>query len=119
MNRHTVPETAVQDLGKKLLTQETFVILDVREPAEIEKVRLEDTRVYYAPMSRLAYSGVEALPESARDAEAEIIVMCHHGIRSAEVTAWLRAQGWQRVTSLHGGIDAYALLVDPGIGRYY
>jgi rhodanese-related sulfurtransferase len=45
--------------------------------------------------------------------------MCHHGVRSADVTVWLRAQGWGQTFSLRGGIDAYALLVDPSIGRYY
>lgn len=119
MNRNEIPETTVEELGEKLKTQEQFVILDVREPAEIDKVRLEDARVCFAPMSRLAYSGIEALPEPARDTSAAMVVLCHHGVRSAEVTAWLHAQGWLNVSSLRGGIDAYALLVDPDIGRYY
>ncbi|MFN2198367.1 MAG: rhodanese-like domain-containing protein [Anaerolineales bacterium] len=119
MKRHKIPETAVEELGEKLKTQERFVILDVRESVEIDKVSLEDERVCFAPMSRLAYSGIEALPEPARSKSAEIVVLCHHGVRSTEVTGWLLAQGWQKVSSLRGGIDAYALLVDPSLGRYY
>jgi predicted sulfurtransferase len=44
--------------------------------------------------------------------------MCHHGVRSADVTGWMRQQGWQNVTSLAGGIAAYAEQVDPSVGVY-
>lgn len=119
MRPHTIPEITPQELAEKLAGEEEFILLDVREPAEIAQVRLADKRLLVAPTSQLAYQGLEALPEQARDPGAQIVVMCHHGVRSADVTVWLRAQGWGQTFSLRGGIDAYALLVDPSIGRYY
>jgi rhodanese-related sulfurtransferase len=57
-------------------------------------------------------------PLPALDKEATVVVFCHHGIRSAQVAAWLLDQGWQSVYNLAGGIDAYARQVDPSIGFY-
>ena len=47
-----------------------------------------------------------------------LVVICHHGNRSAQVTAWLLDLGWESVYNLSGGIDAYARQVDPAIGLY-
>ena len=44
--------------------------------------------------------------------------MCHHGIRSADVTRWLIKQGWKNSYSLEGGIAAYASEVDKSVGWY-
>jgi len=46
------------------------------------------------------------------------VVVCHHGIRSMNVTVWLRNQGFEQAQSLRGGIDAWSAEVDPGVGRY-
>lgn len=119
MSQYTVPEILPEELGEKLKTSTSFVILDVREVGEVAQVRLTDPRVVYAAISRLAYDGLEVLPPEVNDPAAEIVVICHHGIRSAQVTAWLRSQGWQHVSSLKGGLDLYALQVDSSIGRYY
>ena len=70
------------------------------------------------PLSQLARSREAALPDSLLDKEAEIVVFCHTGVRSAQVTAWLRTLGWKNVWSMAGGIDAYALEIDPSVGRY-
>lgn len=119
MKRSDIPEISPQELAARLAENRTLVILDVREPVEVEQVKLEDGRVQYLPLSRLAYEGPQALPPDVQDQQAEIVVMCHHGLRSLDVTAWLLKQGWQQVSSLRGGIDAYALQVAPEIGRYY
>jgi rhodanese-related sulfurtransferase len=119
MNQYTVPEISPKEFGDKVLQGSAMVILDVREVGEVAQVRLNEKNVFYAPISRLAYDGLEALPQEARDPAAEMVVICHHGVRSAQVTAWLRSQGWQHVVSLQGGLDLYALLVDDSIGRYY
>jgi rhodanese-related sulfurtransferase len=44
--------------------------------------------------------------------------MCHHGTRSAQVTAWLAQQGYKNVSNVAGGIDAYARQVDSSVGFY-
>jgi rhodanese-related sulfurtransferase len=92
--------------------------LDVREAWELEHARLTGEQVVHAPMSQLARRGVFALPEEVKDRQREIVVVCHHGVRSAEVTAWLLRSGWQQVRSMVGGVDAYAAQVDPSIGKY-
>ena len=69
-------------------------------------------------MSRLQREGTAALPEAAADTGARLYVLCHHGVRSAQVTDWLASQGWTQVFSVRGGIDAYASEVDPKIGFY-
>ncbi len=119
MSQFKVPEITPQELGEKLTNGIELVILDVREAGEVAQVSLSDERVVYAPISRLAYDGLEALPQAARDPAGELVIICHHGVRSAQVTAWLRSQGWQHVVSLKGGLDQYALQVDQSIGRYY
>ena len=53
-------------------------------------------------MSRLAHEGTKALSDSAKAQDATIYVMCHHGNRSAQVTAWLAQQGWKNVFNVHG-----------------
>jgi rhodanese-related sulfurtransferase len=113
-----IPEITVEVLAEKLKSQDQFILLDVREPAELEAARITDARLELAPMSRLASEGLNALSESLRAKDAEIYVMCHHGVRSQQVTAWLVSQGWTNIHSVAGGIDAFARTVDPSIGIY-
>jgi len=115
----TIPEITVQQLAKKLKSQDQFILLDVREPSELEQAKMTDARLEVVPMSRLGREGFEALSEAARKKDAEIYVMCHQGARSAQVTAWLAARGWTNVHNVSGGIDAFARTVDPSIGIYY
>jgi rhodanese-related sulfurtransferase len=66
----------------------------------------------------LAREGTNALSESAKSKDATIYVMCHHGNRSGQVTAWLTQQGWKHVFNVSGGIDEYAQKVDQSVGFY-
>ncbi|PLZ34411.1 rhodanese-related sulfurtransferase, partial [Fischerella thermalis WC559] len=52
------------------------------------------------------------------DPDAETLVLCHHGIRSAQMCQWLVNQGFTNVKNISGGIDAYSMLVDPSIPVY-
>lgn len=113
-----VPEISVQELAKKLEQGERFTLLDVREEWEIRLAAIRDERVLVLPMSVLARQLKEAFPESLRDPDAPMVVMCHHGVRSANVTAWMRQNGWKNVFSLAGGIDAYARQVNKSVGIY-
>jgi rhodanese-related sulfurtransferase len=113
-----VPEISVQETAQKLRDGERFVLLDVREAWELERARLPGEQVIHAPMSQLAQHGVYALPAEVEDRQQEIVVACHHGVRSAEVTAWLLRSGWQRVRSMSGGVNAFAALIDASIGKY-
>lgn len=115
----TLPEVTPQQLAEWLQSRPELILLDVREPYEFPRARLEDTRVAHAPLSDLARKHLEGLPEKVKaDKAAPVVVFCHHGSRSAQVTAWLLDLGWESVYNLSGGIDAYARLVDPSIGLY-
>ena len=118
MPHDDVPEIKVRQLAEKLKTPDRFIILDVREPWELERVHLNDPRLACRPMSRIANEGLKALPEAARSLEAEIYVICHQGVRSAQVAMWLIARGWTHVFSVAGGIDEYARKIDKKLGRY-
>ena len=113
-----IPEITVTDLSEKLKSEDTFILLDVREPHELNFAKITDSRLDVTPMSRLAREGTNALSESAKSPEATIYVMCHHGNRSAQVTAWLAQQGWKNVFNVRGGIDEYARQIDHSVGFY-
>lgn len=114
----SLPEVTPHELAEWMQTKQDLVILDVREPFELGRARLNDSRVVYAPLSQLAAHPDPQLPPAARDPRAVIVVMCHLGMRSAQVTYWLRQIGWAQVYNLRGGIDAYAHAIDPDIGFY-
>jgi rhodanese-related sulfurtransferase len=87
-----------------------FTLLDVREPWELEKARLEASK--NIPMGDVPMRVQELDPEE------HIVVMCHHGVRSLSVTNWLRQQGFEKVQSMRGGIDGWARTVDPKVPLY-
>jgi rhodanese-related sulfurtransferase len=113
-----LPEITVTELSERLKSQDPFILLDVREPHELNFAKLSDSRLEVTPMSRLAREGTQALSESAQAQDATLYVMCHHGNRSAQVTAWLMQQGWKNVFNVRGGIDEYARKVDNSVGFY-
>ncbi|MDH4396675.1 MAG: rhodanese-like domain-containing protein [Limnobacter sp.] len=80
------------------------VILDVREPWELEICKLPGS--LDIPMGEITSRLNEIDPES------EIVCLCHHGVRSYQVALYLQRQGFDRVANLHGGIHAWAADVD-------
>ncbi len=86
------------------------LLLDVREPWEYEICHIEGSRL--VPMGQLP-AVVESM---ARD--AEIVVICHHGIRSRHVCRYLAHLGFEDLTNLEGGVEAWADEVDTSMPRY-
>jgi rhodanese-related sulfurtransferase len=117
-NPYGAPEISVREVADKLAQEESFVLLDVREDYELQSATLPPGTFELVPLSELAARQTVALPDVAQAKDAEIVVFCHHGVRSAQVTAWLRQQGWTNVLSMAGGIDAYAQEIDPSVGTY-
>lgn len=117
-NPYGAPEITAQALQARRAAGEALVWLDVREPWEVRRVQVKDDAVVNLPLSELAQRGVEALPAAARDKNAQLVVQCHHGVRSAQVVRWLGDQGWSNAVSLAGGVDAWAKEVDASIGLY-
>ena len=118
MNFSMVPEIDVHELARKLGSEEPFVFLDVREAWELDHAMIVDSRLKVVPLSRLAQLGVGALPEEVQEKDTEILVLCHHGVRSAQATQWLLDRGWTNVFSVRGGIADYAVQVDASVGKY-
>jgi len=87
-------------------------LLDVRQPEEHAICSLPEARLI--PLNELP--GRLAELEDWR--EEEIVVFCHHGIRSAHAIGWLRTQGFEKLRNLSGGIDRWASQVDPEMQRY-
>lgn len=90
---------------------EGFVLLDVREPWEFEEARIEGSVLM--PMSEVSSRALQEL-----ERESRIIAICHHGVRSMSITAWLREQGFAQAQSLRGGIDAWSAEIDPSVPKY-
>ena len=118
MNKSEVPEIDVHELSRRLGSDEAFVLLDVREAWELDQAMIVDRRLKVVPTSRLARLGIEALPKEVGQKDAEILVMCHHGVRSAQVTQWLLTRGWTNAVSVRGGINDYAKRIDASVGKY-
>lgn len=86
------------------------ILLDVREPHEYAHCHLPSSLLI--PMRQIPARLAEL--ERTRD----IVVICHHGMRSMQVAAYLEAQGFPQVINLDGGVDAWAVQVDSSMPRY-
>ena len=94
-----------------LLLKNQARFIDVREPWEYATARIGGSVLM--PMGDVPSRAHQEL-----DPDERIVVLCHHGMRSMNVTVWLRNQGFEQVQSLRGGIDAWSAEVDPSVGRY-
>ena len=104
-------EITPEDVKSKLDAHEQFVLLDVREPWEVETAKIDAAKLM--PMGDVPSRAHQEL-----DPDGHIIVLCHHGVRSMNVTVWLRQQGFENVQSMRGGIDAWSRQVDPKVPAY-
>lgn len=103
-------EISPQDVKERLDAGKTFVFVDVREQWEWETAHINGSVLI--PMRDVP----EHLGEW-QDAD-EVVLYCHHGIRSLEAAAWLRAQGVDAARSMAGGIDRWSAEIDSSIPRY-
>lgn len=118
MNPYGIPEIDPADVAKRRRDEDGLLIVDVREENELALANL-GPGVIHMPLSDLAQRYEAAIPqEISADKEREIILFCHHGARSAQVAAFLKANGWTNVLNMTGGIHQYALSVDPAVGVY-
>lgn len=102
--------------GRDLLAMQAQgpVLLDVREPWEfaLASIRIEGLRTLHIPMNEIP-GRLDEL-----DATQPVVCICHHGMRSAQVVAFLERQGFDAAYNLAGGIDAWSEQVDVGVPRY-
>ncbi len=90
------------------------LLLDVREDWElaIASIRPEGAELRHVPMGQIVQR-LDELPT-----QRPIVCLCHHGVRSQQVAAFLERQGFEQVFNLSGGIDAWSCQVDPSVARY-
>jgi rhodanese-related sulfurtransferase len=86
------------------------LLLDVREPWEFDICHIEGS--INMPMAQVPQR-LEELP-----AQDEIIVICHHGVRSQQVIWFLRQQAFDKLVNLDGGVDAWARTIDADMPVY-
>lgn len=108
-------EISVTDLKERLDSGLSGAqLVDVRELSELAASRLEGA--VNLPLSQFqVWSG---RLEEYLDPTLETLVLCHHGMRSAQMCSYLLQRGFENVKNVSGGIDAYALHADPRVPRY-
>jgi rhodanese-related sulfurtransferase len=95
----------------QILREKGARLVDVREPWEFATTHIEGSLPM--PMGEVPTRAQKEL-----EVDERLVVVCHHGVRSMNVTAWLRRQGFEKAQSLRGGIDAWSVEVDPKVARY-
>lgn len=103
-------EIAPSELKQSLDRGEKILLIDVREPWEYNLCSIDGSKLI--PMGSIP-ANLQAL-----DSEEPVVCYCHHGMRSLDVTVWLRSQGVENVRSLAGGIDRWSLEIDAKVPRY-
>ncbi len=111
-----IPEINVQELEELLQTvpETQLQLIDVREPDEVVMAKIEGFMNY--PLSEYSQWSDQILVEL--DPTQPTLVLCHHGMRSAQMCQWLIRQGFTDVKNINGGIDAYSIYINPQIPRY-
>lgn len=104
-----INEINVNDLKERLDTGETLFILDVREPHEFDAARIPGSILI--PLGNLP----DHLDELAAHKDAEFVVHCRSGARSARACQLLMENGFKQPVNLEGGIMAWARFIDPSM----
>ena len=105
------PEISTQEAATLLSSPNAPVLIDVREQWEFNTAHIENALLM--PMGDVPSRAHQELDE-----DEPILVLCHHGARSLNVTMWLRQQGFSQAQSIAGGIESWSRQIDPTIPRY-
>jgi rhodanese-related sulfurtransferase len=106
----TVKQLTATELKNKIQQKENLFLLDVREPHEFE----------YASITNSVLIPLSQIPKrlSELDPQQEIVVICHHGMRSQQAANYLAQSGYKNIANLTGGIDAWSCTCDSSVHRY-
>lgn len=106
----TVKQLSATELKSKIQREETLFLLDVREPHEFQ----------YAHIANSVLIPLNQIPNrlGELDPQQEIVVICHHGMRSQQAANYLVQSGYKKIANLTGGIDAWSCTCDSSIPRY-
>lgn len=86
------------------------LLLDIREQWEWDKCHFNTARLL--PMGQIM-ANIDSL-----DKIEEVVIICHHGIRSMQVARYFEMLGFKNVINLKGGIDAWAKTIDDSMALY-
>ncbi len=106
----TIPEISVEEFAEKKKSNGEIILVDVREPHEYDICKIEGSRLI--PLGEIGERSDELNPDD------EIVLQCHHGIRSMKAATILKEKGFKNVVNLKGGIDEWAEKLDPDMARY-
>jgi rhodanese-related sulfurtransferase len=106
----TIKEVTPAEIKRRLDAGERLRLIDVRERDEHTIARIDGAELL--PLSEIQ-TWWQELPRGE-----ELIFICHHGIRSAQVCMALRQAGFEHLTNMVGGIDAWSTDVDSSVPRY-
>ena len=106
----TVKQLSATDLKNKIQQEEKLFLLDVREPHEFK----------YAHIANSVLIPLNQIPArlDELDPQQEIVVICHHGMRSQQAANYLFQSGYKNIANLTGGIDAWSCTCDSSVRRY-
>lgn len=107
----SINQLSVEQLKEKIDHKDSFRLVDVREEEEYETAKIDGSVLI--PLPQFAQ---KALLELKPD--EEIVIHCHHGGRSQQACEFLKANGFQKLFNLAGGIDAWSLKIDSTVPRY-
>ena len=111
----SIPEIDVSQLAIEMAeAREPLQLIDVRERGEFAIAQIPGFHLY--PLSEFEQWSEKILIDLKP--ETKTIVMCHHGMRSAQLCQWLAMRGFSNVQNVMGGIDAYSRFIDRQINRY-
>jgi rhodanese-related sulfurtransferase len=103
-------QISVQEVNARLARGEQLLLVDVREPREYDVCRLPGATLI--PLGSLPASLNKLL-----DAD-DVVLYCHHGMRSLDAAVWLRQQGVESAKSMAGGIERWSTEIDASVPRY-
>jgi rhodanese-related sulfurtransferase len=97
----------VQELRAR---DDQVLFVDVREQWEYDTAHLEGSVLI--PLREIP-GNLQRIENSE-----QVVIFCHHGMRSLDAAAWLRSQGVEGARSMTGGIDRWSTEIDSAIPRY-
>ena len=106
-----LPDLTPTDLHARQQRGEALQLIDVREPQEFDYCRIEGSQLI--PLGELPRRAAEIAPDRP------VVLICHHGVRSAQALAYLQHRyGLTNLLNLRGGIDAWSREVDAQVPVY-
>lgn len=106
-------EVTPQAAKAALTDSKQSILIDVREPAEWALAHIEGAELISMGSIPAELQKLEGLSDAG-----DLLILCHHGVRSLQVTLWLRGKGIENCFSVAGGIDRWSAEVDPTVPRY-